>query len=60
VDSDRVKGKGKELEGEAQQQWGKAKDKARDAWDDAKDKGEDLVDDLDEERDDEQEPASQT
>ena len=30
MDSDRIEGKKKELEGEAQQGWGKAKDKAED------------------------------
>jgi len=44
VDSDKLKGKKKEVEGEAQQKWGEAKDKARDTWDDAKDKGEDIAD----------------
>jgi uncharacterized protein YjbJ (UPF0337 family) len=46
MDSDQVEGKKKELEGEGQQQWGKAKDKARDVWEDAKDAGEDIADDL--------------
>ena len=32
MDSDRVEGKAKETEGEIQQKWGEAKDKARDAW----------------------------
>ena len=45
MDSDRVEGKKKELEGEAQQGWGKAKDKVREGWDDAKDKAEDLKED---------------
>jgi uncharacterized protein YjbJ (UPF0337 family) len=56
VDEDRVKGKSKEIEGEAQQKWGEGKDKARDVWEDVKDKaedvvdrGEDRVDELDEE-----------
>jgi len=40
------------MEGEAQETWGKAKDKARDTWDDAKDKVEDLKDEGD------REPAS--
>jgi uncharacterized protein YjbJ (UPF0337 family) len=57
VDEDRVKGKSKEIEGEAQQKWGEGKDKARDVWEDVKDKaedvvdrGEDRVDELDEEK----------
>lgn len=45
MDSDRVEGKKKELEGEAQQGWGKAKDKVREGWDDAKDNAEDLKED---------------
>lgn len=45
MDSDRIEGKKKELEGEAQQGWGKAKDKVREGWDDAKDKAEDLKED---------------
>jgi uncharacterized protein YjbJ (UPF0337 family) len=54
MDTDRVEGKGKQMEGKAQETWGEAKDKARDAWDDAKDKAGDLKDDRDRER----EPAS--
>ena len=53
MDSDRVKGKKKELEGEAQQSFGKAKDKAREAWDDAKDKAEEMK----EERERDEAPA---
>ncbi len=56
MDSDRIEGKKKELEGEGQQQWGKAKDKARDMWDDVKDEGEDIADDFDD--DEEDEPAA--
>jgi uncharacterized protein YjbJ (UPF0337 family) len=66
VDTDRIEGKVKELEGKvtddetreaagrAQGTWGELKDKADDAWEDAKDKGEDLVDriDGDDEKDD--------
>ena len=37
MDSDRIEGKTKQLEGEAQEGWGKLKDTARDAVDDAKD-----------------------
>ena len=37
MDSDRVEGKTKQLEGEAQEGWGKLKDTARDVKDDAKD-----------------------
>lgn len=51
MDSDRLKGKKKEIEGEAQQGWGKAKDKARDAWDEVKERGEDAAEDT--EREDE-------
>ncbi len=54
MDKDRVEGKGKQMEGKAQETWGEAKDKARGAWDDAKDKAGDLQDDRDRER----EPAS--
>ena len=54
MDKDRVEGKGKQLEGDVQETWGKAKDKARDTWDDAKDKADDMKDDQDRE----QEPAS--
>jgi uncharacterized protein YjbJ (UPF0337 family) len=46
VDQDRIEGKEKELEGEAQQTWGEAKDKARDTWDDVKDKAEDVADEV--------------
>ena len=48
MDEDRIEGKGKELEGEAQQKWGEAKDTARDLWDD-------VTDELD--RDEEAEEA---
>lgn len=51
MDRDRVEGKVKETEGEAQQKWGEAKDKGRDAWKDVKDKAEDVVDDAEEKRD---------
>ena len=51
LDSDRVEGKTKQVEGEAQEAWGKVKDKARDVRDDvedaldrAKDKDEDNAD----------------
>jgi uncharacterized protein YjbJ (UPF0337 family) len=54
MDEDRVEGKEKELEGEAQQAWGKTKDKGRDVWKDAKDK----LDDLTEDREEDEEPAS--
>jgi uncharacterized protein YjbJ (UPF0337 family) len=37
MDSDRVEGKTKQLEGEAQEGWGKLKDKARDVADDVED-----------------------
>ena len=37
MDSDRVEGKTKQLEGEAQEGWGKLEDTARDAVGDAKD-----------------------
>ena len=46
MDQDRIEGKEKELEGEAQQTWGEAKDKARDTWDDVKDKAEDVADEV--------------
>jgi uncharacterized protein YjbJ (UPF0337 family) len=56
VDSDRVEGKAKETEGEIQQAWGKAKDKARDVWEDVTDKAEDVGDDA-EDRVDERDEA---
>jgi acetylornithine/succinyldiaminopimelate/putrescine aminotransferase len=46
MDTDRVEGKSKELEGEAQQKWADVKDKASDTWEDVKDKGEDAVEIL--------------
>ena len=48
VDQDRIEGKEKELEGETQQKWGEAKDKARDAWGDVKDKADDVADEVEE------------
>jgi len=51
MDSDRVEGKTKQLEGEAQEGWGKLKDKARDAVDDAKDALDRDGDEAEEERD---------
>ena len=50
MDSDRVEGKTKQLEGEAQEGWGKLKDKARDVADDV----EDAVDRDDDEDEDDQ------
>jgi len=50
MDSDRVEGKTKQLEGEAQEGWGKVKDKARDVADDV----EDAVDRDDDEDEDDQ------
>jgi uncharacterized protein YjbJ (UPF0337 family) len=52
MDSDRVEGKTKQLEGEAQEGWGKLKDKARDVLDDVKDAvdGDDDKDEADEKR----------
>lgn len=59
MDTDRIEGKAKELEGKitddesreaegrTQGKWGELKDRADDAWEDAKDKGGDLVDRLD-------------
>ena len=56
MDSDRIEGKAKEVEGELtgdesreaegeiQGKWGEVKDKADDVWEDAKDKAGDLVD----------------
>ena len=70
MDTDRIEGKAKELEGKvtddesreaegrAQGTWGELKDKADDAWEDAKDKGEDLVDRIDE--DDEKNDAKES
>ena len=55
MDSDRIEGKAKEVEGKltddesreaegkAQGKWGEVKDKADDAWEDAKDKAGELV-----------------
>jgi len=54
MDEDRVEGKTKQLEGEAQEGWGKLKDKARDVADDAKDAlDRDDDDDTEEEREEE-------
>lgn len=59
MDTDRIEGKAKEVEGKvtgdesreaegrAQGTWGEIKDKADDALEGAKDKGEDLVDRID-------------
>ena len=72
MDTDRIEGKAKELEGKvtddetreaegrAQGTWGELKDKADGAWEDAKDKGEDLVDriDGDDEKDDVKESST--
>ena len=72
MDTDRIEGKAKEVEGKvtgdesreaegrAQGTWGEIKDKADDAWEDAKDKGEDLVDriDGDDEKDDVKESST--
>ncbi|MGH3136005.1 MAG: CsbD family protein [Gaiellaceae bacterium] len=44
MDEDRIAGKKKEIEGETQQKWGEAKDKARDVWEDVKDSSEDAAD----------------
>jgi uncharacterized protein YjbJ (UPF0337 family) len=54
MDSDRVEGKTKQLEGEAQEGWGKLKDKARDVADDV----EDAVDRDDDEDEADDERAS--
>lgn len=43
MDTDRVKGKKKELEGETRQKWGEAKDEARRAWEDVKDRSGDAI-----------------
>ncbi len=60
MDSDRIEGKAKEIEGEItgdesreaegeiQGKWGELKDKADDAWEGAKDKAGDLIDRDDE------------
>ncbi len=54
MDSDRIEGKTKQMEGEAQEGWGKLKDKARDAMDDATDAlDRDDDDDVEDERDEE-------
>ena len=45
MDKNRVKGKGKQVEGKAQETYGQAKDKAKDTWDDAKDKAKGMTDD---------------
>ena len=57
MDSDRVEGKTKQLEGEAQEGWGKLKDKAEDAMSDAKDKGEDVYDEVKDLLDGDDEPV---
>ena len=38
MDEDRIEGKAKQVEGEVQESWGEAKDKAREMWDEVKDK----------------------
>jgi uncharacterized protein YjbJ (UPF0337 family) len=53
MDSDRIEGKTKQMEGEAQEGWGKLKDKARDVADDAKDALDRDDDDTEDERDEE-------
>lgn len=37
MDDDRIEGKRKQMEGEAQEAWGKLKDRGRDLWDDVED-----------------------
>ena len=55
MDRDRVEGKTKQVEGEAQEGWGKLKDKARDVGDDV----EDLFDrDEDDDEDEVEEEAT--
>ena len=53
MDSDRIEGKTKQMEGEAQEGWGKLKDKARDAADDVKDALDRDDEDSENERDEE-------
>ena len=50
MDQDRIEGKKKQMEGEAQEGWGKVKDKARDLADDAEDvfDGDDEDDEVEE------------
>jgi uncharacterized protein YjbJ (UPF0337 family) len=51
MDQDRIEGKTKQMEGEAQEGWGKLKDKARDVADDVEDlfdRDEDDEDEVDE------------
>jgi uncharacterized protein YjbJ (UPF0337 family) len=62
VDTDRIEGKAKEVEGKilddesreaegrAQGKWGKAKDKADDVWEDVKDKVGETFNDRDEQK----------
>ena len=46
MDEDRIEGKAKQVEGEVQEGWGKAKDEAREGWDDVKDKSRELWDEA--------------
>ena len=45
MDTDRIEGKTKELEGKGQQKWADAKDAAEDTLEDVKDRGEDATED---------------
>ena len=44
MDTDRIEGKPKELEGKGQQKWADVKDTVEDKWEDVKDKSEDVAD----------------
>jgi membrane protein len=58
MDTDRIEGKEKELEGKGQQKWADVKDKAKDSWEDVKDKAEDVGDDAEDRRDErDEDPA---
>jgi uncharacterized protein YjbJ (UPF0337 family) len=59
MDTDRIEGKSKELEGETQQKWADVKDAADDKWEDVKDKAEDIGDGAEDrlDRDDAESPT---
>jgi membrane protein len=63
MDTDRIEGKKKELEGKGQQKWADAKDAAKDKWEDVKDKAEDVGDETEDrwdERDEREEDAARS
>ena len=46
MNEDQAKGKAKQLEGQGQESWGDAKEKADETWEEAKDKVDDLGDNF--------------